>query len=210
MRPPREARRPQARGRATRARLLGAAEDLFTRQGYDGTSIGDVAERAGVGVGTVYHHFSDKRAILLELIDDWGDRLAAERRGEPDLARFLGANARDALGSYFRAAYDRLRKKPSLYLVALALAGRDAEVARRYERIEQMGIQRLRELIEYGQRRGIMRAEIDADSAAFLVHNAIDVAATQVLVRGVAKPDPDRIVQGLTDMICRYLLEDAL
>ena len=61
-----EVRRPQARGRATRARLLEAAEKLFTRQGYEGSSIGDVALGAGEGVGTVYHHFPDKRALLLE------------------------------------------------------------------------------------------------------------------------------------------------
>ncbi len=202
-------RRPQARGRATRARLLTAAEDLFTRQGYDGTSIGDVAELAGVGVGTFYHHFQDKRTILLELIDDWGDRFSAQRSDEFELGRFLGEHPREAIGRWLRSSYERLSRKPSLYLVALALAGRDPEVGRRYRRIEELSMGRWRELIAFGQKRNLMRASVDAAAAAFLIHNAIDVAATQILVRGVKQPAADRAVEELTDMICRYILEDA-
>ncbi len=202
-------RRPQARGRVTRARLLRAAEELFTRRGYVGTGVGDVAERAGVGVGTVYHHFADKRAMLLELVDDWGDRLAARRRSELDLERFMGDDPRQAIRHWLRRSYERLRKEPSLYLVVLALADRDPEVRRRYQRIEQMGALRMRDLIEFGQRRGLMRRALDASSAAFLCHSAIDMAATQLLVRELTDPDPDHVLEELTDMICRYLLEEG-
>jgi AcrR family transcriptional regulator len=201
-------RRPQARGRVTRARLLAAAEELFTRRGYAGTGVSDIAERAGIGVGTVYHHFADKRAILLDLIDDWGDRLAARRRSELDLERFMGDDARQAIRHWLRRSYERLRKEPSLYLVVLALAERDPEVRSRYQRIEQMGALRIRELVEFGQRRGLMRRQLDGASAAFLCQAAIDMAATQLLVREVTDPDPDRVLEELTDMLCRYLLED--
>ena len=201
-------RRPQARGLVTRERLLGAAEELFTRWGYSGTAIADVAARASVGVGTLYHHFPDKRAMLLELIDAWGDRLESRRRTELDLERFVGDDPRIAIRNWLRRSYERLRKQPSLYLVVLGLADRDDEVRRRYGRIHQVGIERLREFIAFGQRRGLMRASIDARAAAFLVHHAIDMAATQLLVLEVAEPAPDRVLEELTDMICRYLLEE--
>ena len=71
-----------------------AAEQLFTRQGFAETSVSDVARRAGVGVGTLYHHFPDKHAMLLDLIDDWGDRAEANRRTDLDHARFLGDDPR--------------------------------------------------------------------------------------------------------------------
>ena len=71
-----ESRRSQPRGRVTRTRVLRAAEQLFTRQGFADTTVSEVARRASVGVGTLYHHFPDKRAILLDLIDDWGERAA--------------------------------------------------------------------------------------------------------------------------------------
>ncbi|MDX1648774.1 MAG: helix-turn-helix domain-containing protein [Myxococcota bacterium] len=207
-RSPARARRPRARGRATRARLLEAAGELFRRRGYDGTSVVDVAARAGVGVGTVYHHFADKRAMLLALIDDWADRVEARRRSELDLERFLGDDPRGAIRRWLRRAYEREHKEPSLYVVVLGLADRDEEVRRRYHRLEQGAIARLHELVAFGQRRGVMRPDLDAEAVAFLVHHAIDMAATQLLVREVASPDADRVLEALADMIARTLLED--
>lgn len=49
----------------TRAAILAAARELFRARGYDGTSIRDVAEAAGVGVGSVHVHFADKEGLLL-------------------------------------------------------------------------------------------------------------------------------------------------
>jgi AcrR family transcriptional regulator len=167
-----------------------------------------VAQRARVGVGTVYHHFPDKRSLLLELIDDWGDRLAARRRTDLELERFVGDDPRAAIARWLRRAYERQRKEPSLYVVVLGLADRDPEVRRRFLRIEQAAIGRLREFIEFGQRRGLMRSDADAASAAFLVHHAIDMAATQLLVREVSDPPHEAVLEGLVDMICRYILED--
>jgi AcrR family transcriptional regulator len=199
-------RRGQARGRATRERLLRAAEELFTRQGYVGTSIGDVAERAGVGVGTVYHHFPDKRALLLDLIDAWGDRLESDSGGDGGMRSLVADDVRAALRDWLRSAYQRLREKPSLYLVALALSREDSEVAERYRRIERLAIERLRVLIVSGQESGRLKPDLDAHAAAFLVHHLIEVAATQLLVHEVPEPDPERVVVELSEMISSYLL----
>jgi len=206
--PPRT-RRPQARGLATRSRILRAAGDLFTQAGYDGTSVHDIAERAAIGVGTVYHHFPDKRAVLLALVEDWGERFAARRRSDLGLSRLLSDDPRASIERALRRAYDRQRKEPSLYVVVLALADRDEEVRRLYDRIEQVQIERLAEFVAFGQQQGTFRARVDAASAGFLIHHAIDMAATQLLVRDVAQPTPDKILSELAEMICSYLLEET-
>jgi AcrR family transcriptional regulator len=66
-------RRP---GSETRAEILRVALDLFTRQGYEGTSIRDIAEALGVTKSSLYYHFDSKEAILRALVGD--------RRGEID------------------------------------------------------------------------------------------------------------------------------
>ncbi|MCF6274301.1 MAG: TetR/AcrR family transcriptional regulator [Robiginitomaculum sp.] len=51
---------------ATREKILKAAYALFDEKGYDETSYTEIAERAGVGYGTIYTHFSSKENLLLE------------------------------------------------------------------------------------------------------------------------------------------------
>jgi AcrR family transcriptional regulator len=46
-------------------RLVVAAVDLFTEQGYDDTTVAQIAERAGVTKSTFFRHFSDKREVLV-------------------------------------------------------------------------------------------------------------------------------------------------
>src|ERR1700712_4112330 len=48
-----------------RDRLVVAAVDLFTEQGYDATTIAQIAERAGVTKSTFFRHFPDKRELLV-------------------------------------------------------------------------------------------------------------------------------------------------
>jgi AcrR family transcriptional regulator len=50
-----------------RTRILNAALKLFARQGYDGTTTKDLANCARVAEGTIFHHFPNKKAILIEV-----------------------------------------------------------------------------------------------------------------------------------------------
>jgi AcrR family transcriptional regulator len=57
-------RRPRG---ATRERILDVALELFNEQGYDKTSLREIAERLGVTKAALYYHFERKEDILLEL-----------------------------------------------------------------------------------------------------------------------------------------------
>ncbi|MEV8439716.1 TetR family transcriptional regulator [Actinosynnema sp. NPDC051121] len=52
---------PDARGR-----MIRAAMDLFAEQGFEQTTAGDIAERAGVTERTFFRHFADKREVLFD------------------------------------------------------------------------------------------------------------------------------------------------
>lgn len=58
------------KGARTRARLLAAAYEVFTRKGYRATSVSDIAEAAGVSLGTAYQYFRDRREIMSALVSD--------------------------------------------------------------------------------------------------------------------------------------------
>src|ERR1700709_1919255 len=48
-----------------RERLVIAAVDLFSEQGYDETTVAQIADRAGVTKSTFFRHFPDKRELLV-------------------------------------------------------------------------------------------------------------------------------------------------
>jgi AcrR family transcriptional regulator len=51
----------------TRSKILSTARHLFARRGYDGTTTRELAENAGIAEGTLFRHFSNKKAILVEV-----------------------------------------------------------------------------------------------------------------------------------------------
>ncbi len=67
----------RADARRNRARILAAARDVFAEKG-PGASTDEVAERAGVAIGTVFRHFPAKQALLQAIMKDLLSRLAQE------------------------------------------------------------------------------------------------------------------------------------
>src|SRR2546421_2503555 len=79
-------RRTQAeRSATTRAALLAAARGLFAEKGFAATSRDEIAERAGVTRGALYHHFESKeavlRAVVVEMEDELVEQVAAATSG---------------------------------------------------------------------------------------------------------------------------------
>jgi AcrR family transcriptional regulator len=51
----------------TRRLILEAARTMFAREGYDSTTMRGIADRIGYTATAIYHHFTDKHALMLEL-----------------------------------------------------------------------------------------------------------------------------------------------
>jgi AcrR family transcriptional regulator len=71
-------------GPSTRERILDVALDLFTDQGFDGTSMREIAERLHISKPAIYHHFASKEEILMAL------HLRLHEFGRTALARLAG------------------------------------------------------------------------------------------------------------------------
>jgi AcrR family transcriptional regulator len=61
-------RRKERITKARREQILKAALSVFSTRGYGESTMADVAEAAGVGVGTIYNYYKDKRNLLIALI----------------------------------------------------------------------------------------------------------------------------------------------
>lgn len=129
-----------------RDRLVVAAVDLFTEQGYDATTVAQIAERAGVTRSTFFRHFSDKRELLVagqetlsRLLADGISEAAASASPLEAVAAGL-ERASTAMGPMNRelgprlkaavAASTELQERDALKNVGLAAAMTAALVAR--------------------------------------------------------------------------------
>ena len=65
---------------ASMGRTLEAALELFSSQGFGATSMRQIADRAGLSVGNVYHHFPSKDAIFQRLLEQYWEKVL-----DPDL-----------------------------------------------------------------------------------------------------------------------------
>ena len=68
----RENRRPLshgAKGQQTASRILDAAEALFAERGYEGTSLRQIAHRAGIAQPGLYNYFANKQALYVAVLD---------------------------------------------------------------------------------------------------------------------------------------------
>lgn len=59
----------KAKGRATRSAILDAAQEVFKRMGYYGSSVSEITRRCGVSMGTFYKYFKNKEIVFQELND---------------------------------------------------------------------------------------------------------------------------------------------
>jgi len=88
---PQDGRSSRRRGPETREGIHLAAIELFARRGYNATSMRAIAAAAGVQPAAIYHWYSSKEAILVQLQDDFMERLtekvvtAMERHDRPAL-----------------------------------------------------------------------------------------------------------------------------
>jgi AcrR family transcriptional regulator len=97
------------RTEATRTALLAAARDLFVSKGYAATGTPEIADRAEVTRGALYHHFADKADLLRALVE----------REARAVAEAIAADARGA-----STALEALTSGSDAYFAAMEVEGR--------------------------------------------------------------------------------------
>jgi AcrR family transcriptional regulator len=129
-----------------RERLVVAAVDLFTEQGYDATTVAQIVDRAGVTKSTFFRYFPDKRDLLVAGQETLSQLLVEGIAEAPPDASPLAAvaaglaRASQAMGQFNRdlaprlraavAASAELQERDALKSVSLAAAMTQALVAR--------------------------------------------------------------------------------
>lgn len=110
------ARRLDARGDATRERLIRAAVDLFGRKGFDGVGAREISATAGVPLAAIPYHFGTKDALYRAALERVRDELATALAPAVQAARAAlregPAAAREGLAAFQAALLDVMAVNP--------------------------------------------------------------------------------------------------
>jgi AcrR family transcriptional regulator len=190
------------RGGDSRARLLVAARRLFVERGYHATRPQDVAREAGLGHGTFYLHFADKRECFLAFVEEAHHELerelAARLPAEPDLERRIRA--------VLVGLYDYAERYPGVLRAAMSdLEVITAQGAPQGSVVERWG-REWGEALSAGMAAGQVRADYDP----YLVGHAI-VGLIHGATRGEHAQRIGRfqVIENLTRFLVRALLPAA-
>lgn len=163
----------------SKSSILDAAEALFARQGFDSTSIKEIATEAGVNSALLYYYFGDKEQLYHQVLSRRIEAFVAE-----SMRALAGARGpEDTLRTLIDFQTRILREQPTLpRLLVRELLDHDASHARaQIAHIAANTFRRLRETIAAGQREGIFRADVDPRFAAIS-------CVSQVIYFHIAQP----------------------
>lgn len=201
LRPAREPDFRQERARRSYLALIDAATALFAAHGYDAVGTPEIAQGAGVSVGTFYRYFTDKREIYLEIARR--TMVAGYHKTIADLGpeRFVGRARHETISETIAILFDHVLSQPELTRSFREMSLRDPQVAEVSRAFEQVAVIRIATLITALVGRDVVP---DPDATAWVLHAAVVEAAYGLAGhRGPPPISAERARRALTDFIER-------
>ena len=101
--------------RQARQRIIEAARELVLERGFDGVSVGDIAERAEVGRTTFFRHFGDKQEVVFAREQELLDTITAAHQADGTAAPRTATEAVEQLRPVLLALCARAAADPEAY-----------------------------------------------------------------------------------------------
>lgn len=183
---------------STRSALVASAVELFTKRGYASTSLDEVAKKARVTKGALYHHFSGKQALFEAAFDSVEtkvqDRLMKIilEGDEPIWDRTI-----NGLRSYIKACLDPAYQRIVIHEGPVVMGWerwREAEDQFSFGLIRSS----LEALIEAGE-----IDEVPVEITARLLFGALGAAATQIAKASDAKKEGAKVETVIVELLNR-------
>jgi AcrR family transcriptional regulator len=196
----------QERSRRSYLALIEAATELFGTHGYDAIGTPEIAQRAGVAVGTFYRYFDDKKQVYLEVARRTMNAAYAETIAGLTPERFVGRARHETISEAVAVLFHHVLTQPELTRSFNEMSLRDKDVAALRRAFEQVSMDRLSELITAIVPRSVIA---DPQAAAYVLYGSCMQTAYGLANHyGPAPVDAARARVALTAFIERTLFPD--
>jgi len=194
----------QKRSIRTKTQIMKAAFRLFARKGIHGTNSKEIVKAAGVSIGSFYSYFKDKKALLLEMLEDYLNRhysMIWQHLDHLSIHQLRKEDIQAILTNVFQA-YDI---SPEFHRQTHALRYSDPDIHRIYDKEREREVAQVGYLLENNKNRLRIR---DITAAAVVIHNAVENVAHTAKFIGSHKIDEARLINELADMIYYFVLAE--
>lgn len=193
------AQRAEQQKAARREAILRAARAVFARKGFHGTTIADIAEEAGIALGTVYLYFPSKNAIFAALHERLFELIGrAAARGAPP-----GGSLRDDVDARVSAVFETCRENRELLRLVVLNTDPTSPEAREMARAAHERERPLADLYRRAMDAGVVR-RADPETLAKLVTGLVSIAVYQCFVLDDGA-EAERLKDGVVDFITAAL-----
>jgi AcrR family transcriptional regulator len=186
-----------------RAEIIEAAYEVFSTRGYSAAGIADIAEKLGIGHGTFYRYFKNKRDILDQVVDYGVERIVsalALETAEP--AKSL-EEFREQLRHIGERLFALLDEDPGIgSVVMLEATSIDEEMTHRVlgllDTFGSLGTM----FLQHGVTQGFLREDLDTASLGRAI-TALTLPGLFAAVRGEAGPEERRrYIEAMVGLVC--------
>ena len=192
---------PAAARGEKRPLILRAATEVFAEQGFNSVTVAAIADRAGIGKGTVYEYFSSKDELLFAVFEWMNEGIFDRIHG---LIEVGGTNL-DRLRGLLGLGAQITREQMEMQAVVLDFwsASRGTKLEERYNQACLTTFRAYRRLvadvIREGQTAGEIRSIVDPEAVAAMVVAAMDGLGVQIFFD--RELDPEATVSGFGEVL---------
>ncbi len=166
----------------TKQNIVKTALELFLQNGYEKTSMNDIARKVGITKPAIYHHFKNKDELFREVLSIFFREMGEWSRSRFGSCKTLKELLRaffQSLKSFREVADVLLGKKEestqySFLELFLSASRKDPSIQKRIESGFLQSRRFLKEQLVNAQKRGEIRKDIDCEILAFQIHALIE------------------------------------
>jgi AcrR family transcriptional regulator len=183
------------------ADIMLAARAVFTEKGYSDALISDIAERAGVVEGSIYRFFTNKRDLLVRVVEHWYEEMLATDNEQFASVRGTWNKIRFIIHHHLTS----IRREPALSRLVFQELRPDPDYRKtRLFQLNQAYTHRIVDVVREAAAAGEFRNDVSPSLVRDMIYGCVE-HRTWAFLRNEGDFEIDNTADGITELIYRGL-----
>ncbi len=171
------------KGAASKNKLLKSAAICFSKNGFDAASVDEICRHAGLSKGGFYHHFASKQDLIIELLNQWLERVDDYIKSTQDSSKNMQELFTNIAGKA-RPVFVEAGEQLPIFLELWIKSSRDPELKEKTITFYKRYLDFFKKVINEGIDSGVVR-EVNPVAASRIIM----AVAVGLMMQGLLDPD---------------------